>query len=152
MARDLTLTEATEAFRALEAEIGSQARVFCGLNRHGIKSGLIDAAIYPDDIIGKTCLRVAADNWRDLLAASREVWAEHAELHAANVVREMAIAIIALTADLGECTDAALRAKFDGADIARYGERAVEQANAIASNGPFSIIPLSGANSNSEAA
>lgn len=144
MERDLTLSEARDAFRELAGRIGSKAEIWLFLNTRDGR--LLSATIRPDGILGKVGLAVQGDTWRELLAACEAKWAEHSDLHATNIIRKMALAIISITADIGECTDAALRAKFDGADVARFGDRACEQATEMAGLGPFSIVRLSGAN------
>lgn len=149
MAQDLTLEEAREAFTKLAAEIGSKAEIWPSLatvGRGHEGAALVDASIYPKGILERTMLRVKGSSWRELIDNARAAWAEHSDLHAVNTIREMALAIITITADRGECTDAALRATFDAADIIRFGERACEQATAMASNGPFRIVTLAGAN------
>lgn len=147
--KDLTHEEAHVAFEAFAASVGPKAEWSARLNsfRRVTDANFLGASIWPKGIgTGSTCLSVEAANYNDLLAALEAAWAEHSDLYAANTIREMALAIISITADLGECTDAALRAKFDGADVTRYGDRACEAATEMASNGPFSIVKLSGAN------
>jgi len=142
--QDLTVSEAKAELTALANEIGSKAEVYAHLVSH--HSRLLSGCINPYGILDRTSIRADGATWRELIDALREAWAEYADLHATNTIREMAVAIITITADLGECTDAALRAKFDGADVTRYGDRACEAATEMASNGPFSIVKLSGAN------
>lgn len=59
-------------------------------------------------------------------------------------VEKIALAIIRITNDIGECTDVALRTdtglNLDKATIARLGEQAVVVAYKMASRGPFRII------------
>jgi hypothetical protein len=144
---DLTHTEARAAFTALAVEVGSKAAIYVSLGSHAFEKQALSASIYPQGIgSGGATLRVEADDYRALLAAAQDKWAEHSDLHATNTIRAMALAIIAITADQGECTDAALRAQFDASDVRRHGEPACEQASAMASNGPFSIVKLTGAN------
>lgn len=146
MKRDLTHAEAREAFLGFAKTVGSKCQVFVRLN-HSADGPLLTAVIYPKSIGSNAVqLDIKGETYRELLAVCEAKWAEHSDLHAVNVIRELALAIIAITADLGECTDAALRAKFDAADVTRYGDRACEQATAMASNGPFSIVKLAGAN------
>ncbi len=146
MKRDLTHTEAREALRDFARTVGLKCQVYPSLS-HGQGGPPLLALIYTHGICGGGAqLNVEGDSYRELLAACEAKWAEHSDLHAANVIREMALAIIALTADQGECTDSALRGKFDAADVTRYGDRACEQATAMVSNGPFSIVKLAGAN------
>ena len=149
---DLTHAEARAAFRAFAANIGSKAAVYISLNaeNHARVDDLC-AAIYPEGLLGKGRVEAAGSTYRELLLDCAVVWAERSDLHATNTIREMALKIISITADQGECTDAALRATFDAADVARYGERSCAQATEMASNGPFSIVKLSGANQNEAA-
>ncbi|MES3028531.1 MAG: hypothetical protein V4820_11835 [Pseudomonadota bacterium] len=144
---DLTHAEAIVAFREMAQTIGPKAELYPGLsvNRHSA-DGNLHTAIYPEGILAKGLFHVKADTYRETLAKVAAEWEARGATYIATTIREMALAIITITADLGECTDAALRAKFDAADIARYGERACEQATSMASNGPFSIVKLTGAN------
>lgn len=150
---DLTHAEAMEAFDAFCESVGPKCTtsVHLGSGRgYSRERTTLVAYFQPKGYSGtgerNPSFSLYADSYRDLLAACEAQWAEHSDLHVSNVIREMALAIIAITADQGECSDAALRAKFDAADVTRYGDRACEQATAMASNGPFSIVKLAGAN------
>lgn len=154
-APDLTAPEVQAELMVLRREIGSKCYISAGIS--SVSSDvrpkhLLTACVYPNDILGKVVFYAHGETWRGLIDAIREAWAERSDLHAANTIREMALKIIAITADRGECTDAALRAEFDAADVARYGDQACEAATEMASNGPFSIVRLSGANDQAEAA
>lgn len=146
MQADLTHAEARQAFRDLAKSIGSKAEIFVCLSKRIDAPRLLSAHVSPMGMLDKVTLYVDGDDYRGLLAACEARWAEHSDLHGATTIREMALAIISITADLGECTDAALRAKFDAADVARYGDRACAQATEMAGLGPFSIVKLSDAN------
>lgn len=87
-----------------------------------------------------------ADDWAEAIEGVRAAWAEMSERVHAETIKKMALAIIRITAEQGECTDAALRTEFDLTDCERYGEAACEKANEMAANGPFSIRQLAGAN------
>jgi hypothetical protein len=89
---------------------------------------------------------VFADTWSDLTAGIRTEWAKRSDNAREQTVKDMALAIIRITADLGQCADAALRAEFDATDVERYGADAVARANDMAELGPFEIVPTSGAN------
>lgn len=146
---DFSHAEARRYFRAFCREIGAVATCDVSLSSElrGEHFAALTSYLRPRGWkTNAPQLTFFGNTYRELLAATREGWAEHSNLHAANTIREMALAIIAITADQGECTDAALRAKFDAADVTRFGERACEQATEMASNGPFSIVKLSGAN------
>jgi hypothetical protein len=73
-------------------------------------------------------------------------WEEYRERFAQTVTRKMALAIIRLTDEFGECTDAALRDEFDAGQVAAYSAEACALANTMAAKGPFTIIAVAGAN------
>ena len=153
MQADLTHTEARAAFLALAREIGAKCTIHPGLNSYGYREGDLYTSVYPRGITASSeQFYVTADSYRETLEKIRSTWSERADTHATHTVREMALAIISITADRGECTDAALRAKFDAADVTRYGERACAQATEMSGLGPFSNDNLSGANDDGEAA
>lgn len=140
----MTPAEADKAFLAFAAEIGSNAHIFVHLSRGG--AGAMRCSLNPKGIVDRWTISAQANDFADLLEAIREAWANNSEAHALKIVREMALAIIDLTDQIGECTDASLRARFDAADVTRYAAHAVAAANEMAGNGPFSIVALAGAN------
>ncbi len=148
---DLTHAEARAAFRELAERIGPRANVHPSLNSFERSGSDLTALVYPEGVLGKGQFSVKADSYREMLERIEAEWEVRGSAYVAKTVRDMALAIISITADQGECTDAALRATFDAVDVARYGERACEQATEMASNGPFSIVKLSGANQNEAA-
>lgn len=148
MQADLTLVEAQTAFKAFAAGIHSEC--YCSpsltVERYGAK-GVLSLYVAPKGHLGNGgTFIVYADTWRDLLAAGEAEWATRSDQHAEHTIRAMALEIISITADQGECTDAALRAKFDAADVIRFGEQACAQATEMGGLGPFSIVKLTGAN------
>lgn len=142
---DLTHAEANAAFRAFVEGIGPKATYHVGLESH-YRGSALQGAIYPDGILGNARMEVLADSYRDLLSKCEASWRDRLDVHRAATVRAMALEIITQTADQGECTDAALRAKFSFREVDEYGEAACAQACEMASNGPFSIVALKGAN------
>lgn len=141
-----TLREIRDDFLAFAKSCSPKCEVFASLSTYG-GPGVVTAQFYPSGMIGHTSFHFEADDWIDLKAQMVAKWAEHSDTHATNLIRNMALQIISITADQGECTDAALRgAKFEAADVAFYGERACAEAERIASCGPFSIVTTSGAN------
>lgn len=137
MTDDLTIAEAREAFRAIAAEMGGQAYLSASIIIQG--SPMLVAGLYPKGLTGPEAFHVHADTWADLAAKAREVWAEKSDLYTATTKRAMALKIIEITADIGECTDAALRATFGADEVERFADAAAEQANALAAGGPFSV-------------
>jgi hypothetical protein len=143
---DLMIPELRNRVDALKRDIGAKAEVYI---RVSVQQGSIpyELTIYPDGIsLGRTRLCYEGENLRQMMEAAEAGWREHEALHHAGLIRKMALAIISLTTDLGECTDAALRAEFAAHEVARFGKRACEQATAMAGRGPFSIVTTAGAN------
>jgi hypothetical protein len=70
----------------------------------------------------------------------------HAEDHHGKTIHNMALKIISLTSQYGQCTDAGLRAYFDSPMVERWGKEACVQANIMSSKGPFEITMVRGAN------
>lgn len=147
----LTPSEARDAFRALQTEIGSGC-IYVSLNATArAPRPALNASVYgPRGVVGEMRFSVSADTFAELIEAVRAKHAETRDAHDATAIRAMALKIIELTADHGECTDAALRQHFDAGDVARLGDRAAADANEIAAGGPFAIVALGG--SNAEAA
>ena len=142
----MTPKEIRAAGLAFAREIGPRADIYISVNSSGWEKAL-GAAVYPTGVGHDAAIRVEADDWAELFDVLRAKWSECSERRHRETVRTMALEIIRLTADQGECTDAALRAgEFDAADVARYAAEAVADANAIASNGPFAIVPAAKAN------
>lgn len=142
----MTPVEAKAAFAQFRKEIGSEAWTSISLTedtRYGTPAvGPLSCTIYPEGITrsGRDTITVYADDFEPLLSAARAKWAEFAATHRKNLIRAMALEIIRVTADLGECTDASLRsARFQAEDVERYGEAACADACEIASRGPFTI-------------
>lgn len=149
MQADLTHAEAQRAFKAFAAGIHSEC--YCSpsisAERYSAPKGVLTLYVAPKGHLGNGgSFVVYADTWRDLLAAGEAEWATRSDQHSEHTIRTMALEIISITADQGECTDAALRAKFDAADVIRFGEQACAQATEMGGLGPFSIVKLSGAN------
>ena len=139
----MTPAELMTELRDLAAEVGPKAEAYVHI---GGGSPQVCAVLNPDGILGKVRLYVHGEEWADLVQALRVKWEEHRDLHAANIVKSMAIAIIRLTAENGECTDAALRVEFSPQEVERYGTQAETLATEMGANGPFTIVKLASAN------
>lgn len=128
----------------LQTEVGPKAHVGFSLQSHGRP---IYVSLYPFGITNSDgYLSAASEDWADALEKIRAEWAEHSAEHCRQTVRNMALAIIRLTSDLGQCTDAALRAEFDPGVVARWGTDACAMANEMAGKGPFAIVAVANAN------
>jgi hypothetical protein len=136
--------EIIAALKALKARVGDKADVYLNGAVHGVS-----IAIYPRGISHSDSVSARADGdegMAELFAKANALWDEHAERYVVQTIRKMALALIEITADQGRCSDAALRMKFPGEDIARFGADAVLDANVIADRGPFSIEATTGDN------
>ena len=146
---DFTLIEAKAALDALLNEIGPDADAFACLNtrsKYGRNGPALHVSISPDGVMGAMRLTAVGASWRELIENATAAWAERSEAHTAATIRKMALKIIEVTADLGECTDRALRADFTAKDVTAYAEAAAQQANDLASGGPFDVLLTTGAN------
>lgn len=144
-----TAADAREAFKAFANGIGPEADIHVSLvlsRFSSEKNNALSLSVYPRGFTKDAAFWVDAPDWSSLLTAAKEKWAEHIDEHAARTIRAMALAIIRITAELGECTDAALRSEFSDAEVRRHGEQACADADDIAGRGPFSITRFGGAN------
>ena len=137
----------SEEIRKLAKEVGPRAYVSAGLSSDAFdRKTPIHGSIYPRGICGNSAVSINAATWDELLLRLRSEWAKHNDEYRRSTIRKMALEIIHLTAE-GNCTDSALRGdKFSPEEVAEYGAEACEQANQIASNGPFEIKTVSRAN------
>lgn len=103
----------------------------------------VQITVWPRSILGDESVsgRGYGSDFAEAFAYVRKQWSDRKERHEAETIRTMALAIIRITADRGQCDAFSLRAdKFSQADIDEFGSRAVEDANKIAAGGPFSIV------------
>ena len=145
---DLTHAEAVEAFRAILKDLPSDAYISAGLNlnRFAVRSETMHAYVRPDGHLKGEAISLEGSSWGELIEKVKCTLADRADLRRSNVIRAMALRIIAITADLGECSDRALRAEFDARDVQNYAQAAAEQANELAAGGPFAVLVTEGAN------
>lgn len=141
----MTPSEAKAAIKDLSRRIGPSANVFAGIDGYG--STALDAGVYPRGLVGHdAAFRVHADDWPELIAALNAKWDEFKAEHQDRIVKGMALEVIRITADFGQCSDAALREKFSAEEVARYGVDACAKADDMAANGPFAIVTVGAAN------
>jgi hypothetical protein len=129
-----------ERIAALAGEVGEKARVCLT-----IESGRLYASIYTRGIAADTddpgafsVFEYGAHPFA-VLDDLRNSWLAEKDKRSGRIAERMALEIIRLTAEFGECTDAALRAEFGAATFAEMASIAVERANKMAANGPFTI-------------
>lgn len=143
----MKLRQIQEAICELKNEIGPACYISISMDPTGFGGKFLHAALWPFGIcIDEGYLFFGADSFEGALSQLREGWNEYRQQHHQQLLCKMATAIIRLTYELGECTDAALRLEFDNAQIASIGEEACELANTMGAKGPFSIRRQVGAN------
>lgn len=145
--QDLTAREARPLFRAIAERIGPDSSVYASLEVSRYRDeGSLCASVYPKGIgNGGLAFSCYAETWRELVDAVNAKWAEFSDEHTRRLIQDMALEIIRITAEMGQCTDAALRAgKFSPGDVARYSAQAAEKANEMAAGGPFSVVTVGG--------
>lgn len=113
---------------------------------HWMGNTLISAQCFPYGVGKDHCIRATGDTFEDALDELRSKIADDQQKIDTATVRKLALKIIELTMDLGECSISALRgAGFDQWKIKRFGAAACEQAGKMAAGAPFVILT---ANSN----
>lgn len=144
----MDVTAVKKAFlKFQEEEIGGTAWVSVRLTHSdSVAEGNFSCSVWPDGAVGDLAFCVYDDDLTALLVKARAAWEDYTAPYHRKMIRKMALAIIRITADIGHCTDAALRAEFGPILLARYGADACLDANKIADKGPFSIVTLGGDN------
>lgn len=144
----MTPTEVRDAINAFNKENGLKDGLRIVIMSHTSDGNPLHAAVYPNGVLGERALGVDGDDWATILEEVRTKWAEHSSIHRTRRIRDMALAIIRISAEQGGCTDAALRVDggFTETEIRALGSEACADADQIAGNGPFSIFTIAGAN------
>lgn len=139
-------TEIRERLKTLAGNLGERGRVWVSVDSGG--SCLpVSGSVYTNWPNSDSVFRVEAETWPELLDLLDQRWTEYSEEHTRRMIQKMALEIIRITAEQGECTDAALRGfTFTAADVEAFGRDACSKADEMANNGPFSIITLAKAN------
>jgi hypothetical protein len=136
--------ELSQALSELRRAIGPEAELYCSVDdeRNGVmRGGCVYLSIRPYGILKEPSIGIYADTFEDVLVKARATWQQHMAAFTADKIKKMALAVIRLTFEHGECTDKALRKEgFAYEDIKVHGAAAVEQANTMAGNRPFKII------------
>lgn len=143
----MTPVEIKAALAAIAAEAGPKAWIDTCINPERNDARLVSASMYPAGIVERHVVIGYGADFAEAIADLQEKWAEHRTKADGALVRKMALAIIEVTGDHGECSDAALRgAGFYQSQIDRIGSLACAEATRLAAGGPFSIVSTIGAN------
>jgi hypothetical protein len=145
---NMSPAEIQTALRGIHAEGSKNAYISVSIALTSYRDGSeVSASFYPDDICGGHHISAKGESFEEAIKALRAAWDEAKVLADKNTIRQMALAIIEISTDQGECSDAALRgAGFLQAQVDRIGSAACEEATRLAAGGPFSIVPSKGAN------
>ncbi len=123
--------------------VGPRANVYASIK----DNGTCHFTLYPNGITNDGRISSEdADSWSEASASLIKNWEAQRANHRSVKLREMALEIIQITADQGQCTDRALRLSFGQSEIDALGAEAAELATEMASNGPFSIVVTEHAN------
>ncbi len=141
----MTPTEIRDSLRLLAGRIGGDAGIDVSIRPNGSRFP-IEGVIYPFGITKSTAIRIQAEDWPEAVTLLNERWNDSRDGLQAQTIKTMALAIIRLTDEHGECTDQMLRAEFDAGDVTAFMDRAIERADTMASNGPFSVRRVSQSN------
>lgn len=142
---DMTPAEFRGEIARIRKMFGRDSWVSVGVALDERDGGVLSFRVYTS--VTTSCIfHTSADDFRTLLANITTGWANTQIERDTKTVKAIALEIIRLTAEFGTCTEAALRGslKYSESEIARLGERAVETANQMAANGPFSIARIVG--------
>lgn len=146
----MTPAEIRTALDALKGEIGPKADItmsICARDQFESGSQPIRASVYPFGMVNsKGWFAIKSETFEGAISELRTKWTAYSDEHRSQTTKNMALAIIRLTTEVGECSDAALRQEFDAASIARWGDDACKFADEMAGKGPFRIKRKRGAN------
>jgi hypothetical protein len=125
--------------------IGPRAHVTVMITSSETNGGIarLNLAIDPEGLLGKTptiyVKAPASIAFDEIIPLMEAAWLEHGAAHREALIKKMALAIIRLTSDRGQCEDYALRMEFSSGEVDQFGAQAEARANEIAGKGPFSI-------------
>lgn len=144
----MTPVEIKNALAEIRAEGSKNAYVSISIAVSGTRDGnTVIASFYPEDLTGRHHVDGRGEGFAEAIEDLRRNWDAAKALADKNTIRKMALAIIEITGDQGECSDAALRgAGFYQPQIDRIGFLACAEATRLAAGGPFSIVSTVGAN------
>jgi hypothetical protein len=139
IAEAMTVAQLEAACQDIKSMIGPKADVYIGVSDHSIGRGHV--SVHPDGICGKGEKYFHASTWTEAFTAARAWASTHKPVRRNNIIRKMALAIISITDEFGECAEARLRAAdFSREDITEFHEAACARAGEMAMGSPFSVL------------
>lgn len=143
MSKELTAREAGKAFCDFSRSVGPQADTYVSLRNSVLP---ITAALFPLGIVKGRAVEASGETFAEALQNLSAAWDEHRAKKRQQTVINMAVAIIRITDERGECLDRALRCEFSRQDVEDCGPDACVKANEMAGRGPFTISATTGLN------
>lgn len=142
----MTPTEIRDALKRIAADAGPKAWANVSVG-NDMRAG-VSACLYPDGITSSSMsVSVHSEGFSEAIEKLELAWAAKRDLQNTQTTRKMALSIIEISTDQGECSDAALRgAGFSQRQIDAMGQTACAEATRLAAGGPFSIVSTVGAN------
>lgn len=142
LAPNATIAEIAAFMGAVRRDAGPKAEILSSI----FENGECGFSLYPFGITKEGRIFSKAKDWNKASSDLIAKWNAQRSNHRSVALRKMALEIIQITADQGECTDRALRLTFDQSEIDGLGAEAAELANEMAGNGPFLITRTASAN------
>lgn len=138
--------EVLAGMKALRSEIGHECYVGATISFSAFPgSDKFNCVVYPlgVSVLDKVAtFRKSYDDLSEFAPEAREWWEGIRDSANAEKVRNLALALIQVCADKGECLPADLRAHgFSDDDVKAFGSHAEAEALRLSEGGPFKITP-----------
>jgi hypothetical protein len=140
MTEAMSASDLTDACAALKLTIGAKASVSIVISNTRYHTGdAVGIIVYPAGFGATESFRGAT--WSEAFAAAYAWAATHKQIRRNNIIRKMALAIISITDEFGECAEARLRAvDFTREEITEFHEAACARASEMCASAPFSVL------------
>lgn len=140
VAEAMSVSDLLAECRALASQMGPKAEVRVGvMARYGGNDAMVH--IYPDGMARSLGETAEGKSWPEAFAAA-QVWiSTHKQVRRNNIIRKMALAVISITDEFGECPEARLRAAdFSRDEISEFHQVACARASEMCASAPFSVL------------
>lgn len=134
--QDMTWQEVRDSLKGLHERVGGYPNITLDVTPDGLRGYVrigADGKLIRGESLSAVVDGIAAETEKQLLERD------------AKIIRDMAVAIIRITADIGYCNAAALTVdrQFSPEAVKRHGAAACDEANRMAEAGPFEIVATS---------
>jgi hypothetical protein len=141
-AEAMTAADIKRHIKAIAAVVGPQVIASASVSINKYEQHECSIALYLDDYYrGGEYFR--ADTWSEAIAAAYEWASTRSAIWRDTMIRKLALAIIDLTDQHGECTERLLLTRdFTSATVREFHEAACARANEMAGGAPFRVVLL----------